>query len=131
MSRKSGPSKRSKKSKTKDRQTDTGPLPGWPGYRTREGRSGYDPVDTRTEAAHMAGSILQKLFTGRARNPVHLLLLGLFGLVLLAPLLLAISEMRNGNSLPWNGWVFVTIAGIAGLVILVNFIRNLIQKFFQ
>jgi hypothetical protein len=124
-SRRSGPSK---KSKAKNQQNDSEALPGWPGYRTREGRSGYDPIDTRTEAAHTAGTILQKLFTGRMRNPINLVFLAVLGLVLLTPLVLAISELMSGHVLPWNAWLFVSITGIAGLVILINFIKNLIQN---
>ena len=103
-------------------------MPGEPGYRTRAGRSGLDPIDTRAEAAHTAGTILQQLFTGRTRNPVHLIVLGIFGLVLLAPLILAISELMNRHVLPWNAWLFVSITGVAGLAILINFIKNLIQN---
>jgi hypothetical protein len=128
MSRKSRSSKSSKKPKTTDDQKDAGVLPGEPGYRTRAGRSGLDPIDTRTEAAHTAGTILQKLFTGRTRNPVHLVVLGVFGLVLLAPLILAISELMNRHVLPWNAWLFVSITGLVGLVILINFIKHLIQN---
>ena len=120
MARKKKPSKTSK-------DKDGSGLPGWPGYRTREGRSGYDPIDTRTEAAHTAGTLIHKLFTGRVRSPMALLLLGALGLVLSTPLVLAISELLNGHLLPWNGWLFVLITGIAGIAILLNFIRNLIQ----
>jgi hypothetical protein len=115
----------SKTPKDKDEQNDPGTLPGWPGYRTRDGRTGYDPIDTRIEGAHTAGTILQKLFTGRIRSPIYLLLLGALGLVLLTPLVLAISELMNGNLLPWNAWIFLLITGIAGLAILVNFFKNL------
>jgi len=126
MSKKSNASKSRKKSKSKDKQDDLSALPGWPGYRTREGRSGYDPIDTRTEAAHTAGTLIQRLFTGRVRNPVHVFLLGVIGLVLFVPLVLGILEALSGNQLPWNAWLFLLIAGIAGLVILINFIKNLI-----
>jgi hypothetical protein len=128
MSRKSRSSRSSKKSKAKDHQKDTEVLPGEPGYRTRGGRSGLDPIDTRTEAAHTAGTILQQLFTGRTRNPAHLVVLGVFGLVLLAPLILVISELLSRHVLPWNAWLFVSITGLAGLAILINFIKNLIQN---
>jgi hypothetical protein len=47
--------------------------------------------------------------------------------VLITPLVLAISELLNGHLLPWNGWLFVLITGIAGIAILLNFLRNLIQ----
>lgn len=128
MAKKNRPSRSAKKSTDVDDPTKpAAQLPGWPGYRTREGRSGYDPIDTRTEAAHTAGTLIQKLFTGRIRNPIYLFLLSGLGLVLITPLILAVSEMMNGNLLPWNAWIFVFITGIAGLVILINFVRNLIQ----
>ena len=111
----------------KDKQSNSSALPGWPGYRTREGRSGYDPIDTRTEAAHTAGMILQKLLTGQMRNPIHLALLGILGLILITPLVLAISEIKYGNVLPWNAWIFLLIIGVIGLAILINFIKNLIK----
>jgi hypothetical protein len=128
MSTKNSSSKSSKKSKARDEKTNPDArLPGWPGYRTRAGRSGWDPVDTRTEAAHTAGTLIHTLFTGQTRNPIYLLLLGGLGLLLVIPLVLAISETLNGHLLPWNGWLFVLITGIAGLAILFNAIRNAIQ----
>jgi hypothetical protein len=114
--------------KSKDKQRGSGALPGWPGYRTREGRSGYDPIDTRTEAAHTAGTIIQKLFTGQTRNPISLFVLGVLGLALITPLILGILEAMGGNQLPWNAWLFLVITGIVGLAILINFIRNLIES---
>ena len=127
MSKKNKLSKSAKRPKDKHKQEDSSALPGWPGYRTREGRSGYDPIDTRTEAAHTAGTILQRLFTGQTRNPVQLFLSGVLGLVLITPLIIAISEIINGNHLPWSAWLFLLITGIAGLAMLINFIKNLIR----
>ncbi|HSL29322.1 MAG TPA: hypothetical protein VK900_09005 [Anaerolineales bacterium] len=128
MGKKSNPSKSPKKTRSRDKQTDTSdPLPGWPGYRTRAGRSGYDPIDTRTEAAHTAGTIIRTLLSGHIRNRIHLLALGVLGLVLVIPLTLAIIELVNGNILPWQGWIFFLVAGGAGLGLLINFIRNLIR----
>jgi hypothetical protein len=122
-------SKKSSKKRTgrAERKDEDAQLPGWPGYRTREGRSGWDPIDTRTEAAHTAGTLIHGLFTGRTRNPIFLFVLSGLGLVLTIPLILAISEVWNGNPLPWNAWLFVLITGTAGIVMLINFIRNLIQ----
>lgn len=127
MAKKSKRSKSSIKRDDKDKQDKSSLLPGWPGYRTRDGRSGYDPIDTRTEAAHTAGTIIQRLFSGEVKHPVYLILLGMAGLVLITPLILAISEMWNGNLLPGNAWIFISITGIAGLIILINFIKNLIK----
>ena len=126
MSTKSNPSKSKKKSKD-DRQDNPGSLPGWPGYRTRQGRSGYDPIDSRAEAGHMAGTILQKLFTGQIRNRIILFLLSVLGLILITPLVAVISEARNGNLFPWNAWLFALVIAMVGTAILVNVIRNLLR----
>jgi hypothetical protein len=40
---------------------------GQPGYRTQPGRSGYDPVETNLEAAHVAGVLLRKLLSSIGR----------------------------------------------------------------
>lgn len=126
MGKKSNLSKAKKKSNN-NKQDNSSSLPGWPGYRTRDGRSGYDPIDSRTEAGHMAGTMIQKLFAGQIRNRIHLFFLGILGLILITPLVLAISETLKGNLLPWNAWLFLLIIGIGGLVILINFIKNLIR----
>jgi hypothetical protein len=127
MSKKSTRSRSAKKQTEKGLPESSSELPGWPGYRTREGRSGYDPIDTRTEAAHTAGTLIQRLFSGEVRKPIYLLLLGVLGLILITPLILAILEIGQGNVLPWNAWVFLLIAGTAGIVMLINFVRNLIK----
>jgi hypothetical protein len=130
MSKKSNASKSTKKLKN-EKQHSSSVLPGWPGYRTRAGRSGYDPIDTRAEAGHMGGTILHTLFVGQIRNRVHLFLLGVLGLILITPLVLAISETLNANPLPWNAWLFVLVVGIVGLAILINFIKNLLGIFLR
>jgi hypothetical protein len=127
MGKKSKRSKSSVRQNDTDRQDNSGRLPGWPGYRTRAGRSGYDPIDTRTEAAHTAGTLIQRLFTGEVRRPLYLFLLGALGLVLITPLTLAILESLNGNVFPWNAWIFLLVTGIAGIVIVINFVRKLIK----
>ena len=111
----------------KDNRENPSALPGWPGYRTRDGRSGYDPIDTRTEAAHVSGAFIQRLFTGqlRIRKPIYLFLLGVLGLALIAPFFLAISETLTGNLLSWNGWIFLLVAAVIGLAVLTNVIKNL------
>ena len=113
----------------KDNWENPSALPGWPGYRTRDGRSGYDPIDTRTEAAHVSGSFLQKLFAGqlRIKNPIVLFLSGVFGLALIAPLLLAIFEALNGNLSSLGGWLPFLIAGAFGAALLFNFIKNMLR----
>ena len=50
-------------------------LTGWPGNRTRYGRSGYDPLDRDFEFAHVQGIIIRQLLTRkfRTRNPIYLI----------------------------------------------------------
>jgi hypothetical protein len=44
---------------------------GQPGYRTRPGRSGYDPLETNLEAAHIVGVLLRKLLRGVLRRTLQ------------------------------------------------------------
>jgi len=127
MSKKSSPSKSLKNPNAKVERNDPSTLPGWPGYRTRDGRTGLDPIDTRSEAAHTVGTIFQKLIYGNIRNPIQLFLLGVLGLTLSTPLVLAIFETMNGNPFPWNAWIFILLIGFVGLAVLVNCIKNLIS----
>jgi hypothetical protein len=128
MSKKNAP-KSPSTTTDKDNRENPSILPGWPGYRTRDGRSGYDPIDTRTEAAHVSGSFLQKLFAGQLRinNPIVLYLSGVFGLALIAPLLLAIFEVLGGNLSSLGGWLPFLVAGAFGTALLFNFIKNLLR----
>jgi hypothetical protein len=129
MSKKNKVSKSSNTPKEKDDRDDPNLLPGWPGYRTRDGRSGYDPIDTRTEAAHTFGTFIQNLFTGqlRIRNPIYLFLSGVLGLVFTIPFLLAIWDLLNGNLFSLDAGITLLIAGIIGIALLFNFIKNLIR----
>jgi hypothetical protein len=122
-------SKSSNTSTEEDARNDPSSLPGWPGYRTRDGRSGYDPIDTRTEAAHTLGAFVQNLFSGqlRIKNPIYLFLSGVLGLVCILPLLLAILETLNGNLFFLDAWITLLIVGLIGVAVLINFIKNLIR----
>jgi len=75
----------------------------------------------------MAGTILQRLFTGQIRNRIVLFLLSFLGLILITPLVVVISEAGNGNLFPWNAWLFALVIAIVGTAILVNVIRNLLR----
>jgi hypothetical protein len=70
---------------------------------------------------------MQRLFTGDVRGSPYLFLSCTVGLVLIVPLVLAILESMNGNRLAWNAWIFLLVTGIAGIVILVDFVRNMIK----
>jgi hypothetical protein len=129
MSNKNKVSKSSNTPKGKEDRDDPSSLPGWPGYRTRDGRSSLDPIDNRTEAGHTFGTVIQSLFTGqlKIRNPVYLFLSGVLGLVLITPLLLAIWDMLNGNLFSLSAWITLLITGIIGIAVLINFVKNLIR----
>ena len=129
MSKKNDLPKSVKTPDDKDDRNVSSDLPGWPGYRTRDGRSGYDPIDTRTEAAHTVGAFIQKLFAGKLRisNPISLILLGILGLILIVPLFLVFLETIGGNPPAWDGWVAMLIAAIIGLTLLINVAKNLIK----
>ncbi len=104
-------------------------LPGWPGYRTRPGRSGLDPLDTRAEAGHMAGVFLRPLLTGtlRTKNPFLLTFLVIFGLGCFIPLIFAVIGTFQGYPLTTTGWILMGLLALAGLVLLTNLIRNLLR----
>src|SRR5512137_1946184 len=87
-------------------------LQGFPGYRTRAGRSGLDPVDNDAESGYMAGVLLRQLLTGnlRTRNLPALLLLTLLSLACIAPLPLAVLEAMHGNLLPFGAWVLIGLS---------------------
>ncbi len=76
-------------------------LSGWPGHRTRPGRSGYDPLDLDFEEAHMEGVMIRLMLDGKFRthNPFYLLLMILVGCMLSLPLLLlgAPSFLQGDN----------------------------------
>ena len=107
----------------------TSSLQGFPGYRTRVGRSGLDPVDNDAESGHMAGVLLRRLLTGklRTRNPFTLLLLALLGMSCILPLLLAILEASRGNLLPFGAWVLIGISFLLGIALLLNLVNNLLH----
>jgi tetratricopeptide (TPR) repeat protein len=58
-------------------------LGGWVGHRTRYGRSGYDPLDSDFELAHMEGVIIRLLLIRkfRTRNPLYLLFMLFVGVL--------------------------------------------------
>ena len=74
-------------------------LRGWPGYRTRPGRSGYDPLDTEFELAHMEGVILRQLIMGkfRTRNPLALFLMFFWGSIGCLSLFFTVGEALSGQ----------------------------------
>ena len=116
-------------SEEKRREEPAGNLPGWPGYRTRPGRSGLDPIDNRTEAGHMAGLFIRNVLTATlvTQNPFYLFLFAVLGVMFLTPLVLAGISTFQGVGLPFGGWIIMTLLGFLGLILLINLVRNLVH----
>lgn len=101
-------------------------LPGWPGYRTRPGRSGYDYLDTTYEEAHMEGVFLRLLFTGKLRTGswVGLASLAAIGMMVISPLVFGVAEIVAGQ---WQYLVLTllfTVIWAPGLLLLWNVACN-------
>jgi hypothetical protein len=122
------PIKKSSQPEKSRSQNASGSRQGWPGYRTRAGRSGLDPVDNDAESGYMAGVMLSRLLAGKlsSRNPLTLLVWGVLGLGCIAPLLLAFLEAFRGNLLPFGAWALSTISFVLGIALLVNLVKNLL-----
>lgn len=58
-------------------------VPGWPGHRTMQERSGLDPLENDFEFAHIQGVILRKLWARkfRTKNPAYLLFMAVVGVL--------------------------------------------------
>jgi len=57
-------------------------LIGHPGYRNRQGRSGYDPLERNAEQARMQGVMIRLLLTRkfRTRDPIYLAVMVIMGI---------------------------------------------------
>ncbi len=109
----------------------TAELTGWPGHRTRPGRSGLDYLESEYEWAHIQGVLYRQLFTLKFRtsDPLHLLLMLLFGFITTFPLALSFAEMFFGNWQIGLGILLVDFIGIypiLGVVVLINLVINLV-----
>lgn len=102
-------------------------LVGWAGHRTRPGRSGYDPLETDFEFAHIQGVIFRSLMNRKFRthNPFYLLLMTWVGLIYCLPLIFA------GMSLPQSDLDLAAILIVAspnwivGIALLTNVFLSL------
>ena len=70
---------------------------GWPGNRTRQGRSGYDPLDTEFEASYVTGKIIQLSWRHKLRtqNLFYLFFMTLAGLYLTLPFLIFAITIKD------------------------------------
>jgi hypothetical protein len=101
-------------------------LPGWPGHRTRWGRSGFDPLELDFEEAHMEGVMIRWMFTRKllTRNPVYLILMAFLGLFLCIPLfslpILLIDDLRTFFAV-----LLYSPCSVIGAALLLNVISSL------
>lgn len=102
-------------------------LRGWPGYRTHPNKSGFGPIETQAELAHVQGVIVRQLLTGKVitRNPVYQLLLFFIGLIYSLPLIPIIDSLSRGDY--WNVVFMVSLLPylFVGILILVNLANSI------
>jgi hypothetical protein len=82
---------------SKHRSKHENTLPGDIGYRTRGGRSGLDPIDTRLEWGRLQGQFIRKLLTGKLhlRNPIYIIITAAIGISLFMFPMLGIIAPRE------------------------------------
>jgi hypothetical protein len=97
-------------------------LTGWPGNRTRPGRSGYDPLDTDFENAHLEGIMIRMMFTGRFRthNTFYLLFMSFVGFCMSTPILLVGLAFIQGDTIPIYPLIILSPYWMVGIAVLIN-----------
>ncbi len=102
-------------------------LPGWPGYRTRPGRSGYDQLDSSYELSHIEGILIRRLFTRtlRTRSPMQLLYMIFLGLIFCIPLLMVVEFFR-GDFYMFFPMISTLPILFVGVMLLVNVFLSLV-----
>jgi hypothetical protein len=103
-------------------------LSGQPGYRTRENRSGLDPIDSSLEISHQEGTFLRNLLTLKLRShdPFHLVVMALFGVFFLVFssvfLYATIVDWESGNA----AWIMLLCILVPFFLISIFLIINLV-----
>ena len=103
---------------------------GDPGYRTREGRTGLDLIDTRAEAARMEGLFYRNLFTlrFRTRDPLYLGMMFVLGVIPFVGLLFLVVFLgANADFTNLEGLcMFAYVGAICG-ALTVNFVLSILE----
>jgi tetratricopeptide (TPR) repeat protein len=92
---------------------------GWAGHRTRQGRSGYDPLEGDFEYAHMQGVIVRLLLNRklRTRNPIYLIFMTFVGFLYL---LYGIAPFMLGNFVGVITGIISIPYSVVGILLLTN-----------
>jgi len=107
---------------TRQARRHGGLAPGAPGYRTRPGRSGFDPVDTYAEEGRMIGLGLRGLLRMRVRSWPAIVVQGLAGVgCVYVAWLLAVS-------LGFAAIVYALLPGLMGLALITNAASNASER---
>jgi tetratricopeptide (TPR) repeat protein len=103
-------------------------LRGWPGNRTRAGRSGLDLLDARAEEGHLEGVIFLKMLNGqfRTKHPIYLCGLFIIGLFLCLPIFSLLQETDLVEQIifgiPMGLYLFI------GVIILINVVLSITSE---
>ena len=94
-------------------------LMGYPGYRNRQGRSGYDPLERNAEQARMQGIMIHLLLNRkfRTRNPIYLVLMACAGILYF---LTGVLPFLLGNVNGIIAGIIYSTYSIVGIMLLVN-----------
>lgn len=94
-------------------------LMGYPGYRNRQGRSGYDPLERNAEQARMQGIMIHLLLNRkfRTRNPIYLILMACAGILYF---LVGVLPFSLGNMNGIIAGIIYSPYSIVGTMLLVN-----------
>jgi Tfp pilus assembly protein PilF len=105
-------------------------LVGWAGHRTRQGRSGYDPLDSEFEFPHVLGVIIRELFDGKYRtnNPIHLFLMICSGFMFCSPLIVLTAITQLDLNIILNTFLYVSTTSLywlTGIALITNVILSM------
>ena len=94
-------------------------LAGWAGHRTRQGRSGYDPLETDFEFARTQGVVIRLLLTRkfRTRNPIYLAFMVFVSVIYF---LYGIAPFTLGNLYGIIAGIIYSPYSIVGILLFIN-----------
>jgi hypothetical protein len=97
--------------------------------RIRSGKTGFDPLGARQEAAFAQGLVIRNLFTGRLRTRKGWLigLMTLAGVFFILPLVLFLMDSTMLHRVPLALLVLIPV-GLVGIALLVNALLSAMEQ---